>query len=229
MKAAHYRSYENYVCRMRELHERAGHVWSRQHELEARQGIRSVTRGMGPPRQSGPLPAESLGDVDSGAVQVAGGPVGFIDVCVIGMGVLLREAEVAYARRTHMYLCEKTCVVRLELPTSKTDVTAIGCSRSWGCICSAAASPLCVFHSAQRHLQLIDRLFGHMDREQTQRPLFPGLDGRTCAKDGVVKAIDAVAAVMTADDWDSQSMLERQKLGWLDYNFHAIAQSVHVW
>ena len=204
MKAAHYRSYENYVCRMRELHERAGHHWSRQHELEARHGIRSGTRGMGPPRQSGPLPAESLCGISNEAVQVAGGPVGFVDVCVLGMGFLLREAEIAYARRAHMHLCTETSVVRLELPTSKTDVTAIGCSRSWGCICSASASPLCVFHSAQRHLLLIDGLFGHMDDGEFQRPLFPGLDGRTCAKDGVVKAIDAVAEHMGLPLLDQQ-------------------------
>ena len=55
MKALGYRSFSNYVSRIKELHILEGHVWTAQHAMEAAQGNRSVTRGQGPPRQSAPL------------------------------------------------------------------------------------------------------------------------------------------------------------------------------
>ena len=56
MKKKGYRSFPNYVSRVKELHIRAGFDWSQRHALEVTEISRSVTRGAGPPRQSAELP-----------------------------------------------------------------------------------------------------------------------------------------------------------------------------
>ena len=63
------------------------------------------------------------------------GPVGFIDVGVIGCGFLLREAELAFARKPHQALDLERDRASLELSVSKADACTIGCVRTWGCTC----------------------------------------------------------------------------------------------
>ena len=76
MKAKGYRSLANYVSTMKQEHVRAGYSWTHQHELEARQGVRSATRGQGPPRQSAPMVVEDLVLLALGTDSVVqGGPV----------------------------------------------------------------------------------------------------------------------------------------------------------
>ena len=60
MKARGYRSFANYASRAKEEHVKSGHTWSELHELEVRQGTRSVLRGAGPSRQSAALRLEDL-------------------------------------------------------------------------------------------------------------------------------------------------------------------------
>ena len=122
---------------------------------------------------------------------------------------MLREIELACARFSHMFLDREQRVVCLELPCSKTDPTAIGCSRSWGCICTGKVEeeddpcPYCtaVFHEDRLRLQ-----FGKGAKEvmPADLPLFPTIEGRTVYKEAVVKTIEAMAQQLgepLADPW----------------------------
>ena len=51
----------------------------------------------------------------------------------LGCAFMLREIEVAFAKVDHVHLDAETAKVRLQLPVSKRDPRATGCSRSWQC------------------------------------------------------------------------------------------------
>ena len=60
MKRHGYRSFSQYITRARDLHIKCGFAWSPKLVQEASQGVRSVTRGQGPPRQSAPLDVDAV-------------------------------------------------------------------------------------------------------------------------------------------------------------------------
>eukprot|EP00971_Amphidinium_carterae_P030469 599430-Amphidinium_carterae.1 len=59
-KAGGYRSYTNYLYRAKERHIELGYMWTAELELYAGRCKRSVLRGLGPGKQSLPLPVERL-------------------------------------------------------------------------------------------------------------------------------------------------------------------------
>ena len=108
---------------------------------------------------------------------------------------MLREIELAFARREHMTLTSDGRVM-LNLPVSKTDPRALGCTRVWGCVCAGAGSPdSCIFHAAQDHQTYLDGRFGDED-ESPGLPLFPNFFGHTVSKHAVVETIESVAELM---------------------------------
>ena len=197
MKEYGYRSFGNYVSSMKQLHIKAGFQWSALHELEAKQGARSVTRGQGPPRQSAPLDVDAFAKLDLGMVPLAaGGPVNPGGMALLGSAFLLREIEVAYARLSHLRVDPKARRAHLHLPVSKTDVMAVGCTRVWGCTClEAEPSADCAYHVAHKHLQLVHARLGITvgDPLCETLPLFPSCDGETVTKAAVVATIEQIA------------------------------------
>lgn len=198
MKAQGYRSFANYVSAAKQEHVRAGHCWTERHEQEARQGQRSVTRGQGPPRQSAPLDVEEVAKLkmETGAL-VAGGPINPQGAVFLGSSFLLREIEVAYARLNHLRLDRKHSRVMLDLPVSKTDPTAVGCTRVWGCTCLDPALPCgdCVFHAAAAHLEIVHASLGIEPTDPLSQvlPLFPDEAGDTVTKAAMVGTIEQIA------------------------------------
>ncbi len=158
MKARGYRSFSNYVTAMKIEHIKAGFAWTAQHELEARQGLRSVTRGQDPPKQAAPLVVEDVYKLEVGMAPVAPhGPLNPVGCFFLGSAYMLREIEAAFARLSHMKLNFEKKRASLELPVSKTDPTAVGCSGAWGCTCEVVKgkeliSIDCVFHAAAAHV-----------------------------------------------------------------------------
>jgi hypothetical protein len=118
---------------------------------------------------------------------------------VLGSAFLLREIELAHARAKRMSVDERKRIVTLHLPISKTDPTAIRCSRSWGCVCCDdllfrdKAVP-CPYHHALSHVHSLCRHF-HVDSTNWPEdvPLFPTVDMRTVYEEAVVATIDAFA------------------------------------
>ena len=202
MKLGGFRSFQNYVSRIKDLHVRAGFTWSPQHAMEASQGLRSVTRGQGPARQSAPLDVDQVKQLQLPPAAIcSGGPINPEGVIVIGSAFLLREIELAFARARHMTLDASKLTVRLELPVAKNDPAAIGCARVWGCLCPADrrgedSAMTCPYHTAEAHVLALQKLFGAPGTGELEGtlPLFPCVLGRTVSKESVVKTIEGVAS-----------------------------------
>ena len=127
MKMHGYRSFSTYPSRAKEAHVAAGHTWAPRHELDATESVRSVTQGQGLPRQSAPLPIESVAGLDLGFQALCqGGLVNPRDTAVLESAFILREIELAAARLLHVHVDTSACRFSLKLPISKTDLTAVG-------------------------------------------------------------------------------------------------------
>ena len=210
MKAKGYRSLANYISTIKQEHVRAGHAWTHQHELEAKQGVRSATRGQGPPRQSAPLVVDDLVLLTLGAdAVVQGGPVNPGGAVFLGAAFLLREIELAYARLAHLHLNTAKLRVSLDLPVSKTDPSAVGCTRVWGCTCQAPmVTGDCVYHAAAAHLAIVHAVLGIASGDPLAQalPLFPDAGGDTVSKAAVVGTIEFIAARLDEPLLDAQGL-----------------------
>ena len=197
MKAMGYRSFSNYVSAVKQSHVKAGFRWTAQHELESKQGLRSVTRGQGPPRQSAPLVVDDVLVLELSADPLCEkGPVNPKGVFLLGAGFMLREIEVAYARLAHLRVDTVKHRVSFDLPVSKTDPTAVGCTRVWGCTCSGTTvSTDCVYHTACEHLAVAHQVLGILAGDPLAQalPLFPDVSGETVSKAATVRTIEALA------------------------------------
>ena len=202
MKARGYRSFSNYVAAMKIEHVRAGFCWTAQHDLEATQGTRSVTRGQGPPRQAAPLIVDDVLAVDAeqlAAVVAVGCPINPKVTFFLGTAFMLREIELAYARLAHLRVDAVKKRATLELPVGKTDPTAVGCVRIWGCICDAdAVRDDCVYHAAAQHLQVVFEVLEVEpgDPLVESLPLFPDVHGKTVAKAAVAALVEQLAELV---------------------------------
>ena len=88
---------------------------------------------------------------------VKGGPLDASEGYVLMAFFMVREIEGAFAQMGDVTLDRALKVVKWHLPVSKTDPTATGTSRSWGCICRSRQDP-CPYHAAERHIgQLLVR------------------------------------------------------------------------
>jgi hypothetical protein len=202
MKARGYRSFSNYVTAMKIEHVKAGFAWSAQHELECKQGIRSVTRGQGPPRQAAPLVVDDVLAIDTEALgdgMAVGAPINPRGAFFIGTAFMLREIELAYARLAHLRVDKVKKRAVLELPVSKTDPTAVGCMRVWGCVCDPGGlSKDCVYHAAEDHLRRVHLALGIAvgDPLALSLPLFPDSRGNTVTKAAVTACIERLATLV---------------------------------
>eukprot|EP00971_Amphidinium_carterae_P326317 6457021-Amphidinium_carterae.1 len=89
------------------MHIESGAVWTDELTLALRRATRAAERGLGPPRQSAPLPLERVASITSDAnALVDGAPVGGIAFILAGALFLHREIEVATARASHVSFSE---------------------------------------------------------------------------------------------------------------------------
>lgn len=76
---------------------------------------------------------------------------------------------------------------------SKTDTTAVGCERVWGCLCDGLALKPCPYHAALVLCQHKLRLFG-AETVDAQFPLFPNMLGEVPAKSSIVETYEQLAS-----------------------------------
>ena len=178
MKEADYRSAKNYMSAMKADHIAGGHPWTDQLDLAASKFNISTTRGMGPGKQSEPLDFKKLVEVDiNEVVSNPKYPVKPGFAVVLFSFFLLRELECACAQRGDMTLDRKGRTVTLKLSVSKNDPRAIGCTRSWGCVCDDIASPRsCPYHAAEALDDYIVETFPDAILDPAF-PLFPDASG----------------------------------------------------
>lgn len=91
---------------------------------------------------------------------------------------MMRELEMSSARDAYLRLDGNE--VTMMIPLHKTSIQASLTSRTLTCACSVQLSPLCPWHSAERHLV---RLSQHPAKKSGAFfPLFPGDDGEVVTK-----------------------------------------------
>ena len=182
-KAGGYLSFENYIYRAKSEHLALGltgpGAWS--HELTAamKDAIRSCTRGVGVSRQSKPLNAVAVAElqIDDTAL-VTAGPVGPKDFAVAGCFFMLREVEISSALAKHVTVSSDGLSATWLLPTSKTDHRAVGISRTWDCTCAVPGlAPACAVHSLTRQLSRVSAMADRLGVPAGDLPLFPSTNG----------------------------------------------------
>ena len=217
MKAAGYRSFPNFAVAAKDAH-LAMYPWSDELERCRRQCVASTQRGIGPPRQCMVIPIDRLAALQLGADPVVqGGPI-----CPGHWGTLcafhlVRGAEAACALASSLVLDLDAKTETWWLPASKTDPTAAGCSRTWGCVCGAAASiglytgvPACPFHAALAIVHDLRRRFGTRAGLPAHLPLFPDERGDWCARAGFV---DSIASFTVALELSTHDSMGRSQIG----------------
>ena len=152
MKAQRYRTFPGFLSAARDKHVEAGHAWSDELDRARRRYTASTQRGIGPSRQSVevcpkklaalPLSMDALHDE---------GPICPKQWAVICAFHMLRGAESSSSLAASLTINTTEFKETLLLPKSKTDVQAIGCRRTWGCVCEGTcqgANALCPYGAA---------------------------------------------------------------------------------
>ena len=122
----------------------AGYAWTEQLELEARQGVRSVLRGIGPSRQSASFDLMLMWDASPDLhSDISGAPALFTSASVVGCFWILREIELVHIRQCDVIMDRERLQATLQLSVSKTDPVALGCARTWGCVCGSQLDTPC--------------------------------------------------------------------------------------
>ncbi len=189
-----YRSFAPYVAKAKEVHLLGGFAWSPLLDLVVKKACYSVSRGVGLARQSQPFDLlQAVDAVNAGRVDLAAdAPIGWCNFLIVGTFFIMREIEIAFAVVGHVRIDLAQQKVTLLLPVSKKDPKAVGCERSWACLCRADASAPrgdCPFHAISGQLGLLERSFG--SPLHGNLPLFPDVHGRAVSKTAVVAALEA--------------------------------------
>ena len=186
-----------------------GHVWTDVLQLEAKSSVASVLRGIGPARQSATFDLQRAFSLESGCGAVPQGPVDTICALEMGCFWMLREIELSLALDKHLSVDEQNRIATLVLPCSKTDPSAVGCERSWGCVCDGSHRTPCGFHvAAEQKRRNCDRLLS-ADRSHAM-PLFPSNGATVAHKDAVVTTIENVVLAYGGLTLDAEG---RRKFG----------------
>ena len=163
--------------------------------IALRDARRASQRGMGPPKQSCPIPMERLTELEvHKAPEHEQGPLWPLRAITLGCWWLLREIELAaVAQREVSFTAHDE--VTLLLSVSKTDPRAVGATRSHRCACgSAPGAPnvlpqnLCPYCSLKRHLDLL----ASCGLAAPDAPLFPTAAGLPPSKRGIVVTITSL-------------------------------------
>ncbi|CAE7389519.1 unnamed protein product [Symbiodinium natans] len=149
-KAAGYRSAMQYLDLAKQEHIHRGHAWSEQLALAYRVCSRSCKRALGPSKQASALPMDKVPTVTRDEAMVTNGPRDPGTATIVASWWLLREIEASHARIQHLTFDHESKTVAWLLPSSKTDVAALGATRKHACSCEVLSPQLCPYHSVLR-------------------------------------------------------------------------------
>ena len=150
-KQGRYRSAAQYYSVAKSEHRSQGHEWSPALDHAISQAVRSITRGMGPASAKLDFPMELCSRDFSSDVQSAYESLQVpssaqvadpADTGIVAAWFLLRGLEISSVVCSDISFSREGRV-KLELPVSKNDPSARGCSRTHCCICSRQHDPGC--------------------------------------------------------------------------------------
>ena len=204
-KAGRYQSFDNYLARAKAEHislgSGLGGGWSVELERAYADTRRSVNRGAGSSRQSQPIDPLKVAALDLGeAPLVHRGPVAPGDFALVGIFFMLREIELTAALLGHVSFSPCASLANhssgsasLLLPTSKTDLKALGATRTWDCVCRVRdLSAACPVHALLRQRARVQGIAEDLGLEASELPLFPDARGLQVAKGASVATIVAL-------------------------------------
>ena len=196
-KAQGYRSYQNYIDTMCDIHKEQ-HSWTEDLQRARERSLRSVTRGIGPPKQCSELPVCDVFSLGTPLDAITDkGPICPVDWAVINSFHLTRGAESACALASAVVIDETRKTYTWGLPNSKCDPQAIGCRRGWGCVCEAHPPDdlgPCPYHAMLRLNRELHKRFGQNGILPPELPLFPDSTGEWVSRDGFVRTIEHMAS-----------------------------------
>ena len=152
-KAARYRSASQYFAVAKSMRMEAGHHWCQALELARAQALRSIGRGMGPAEPKLDLHLESAPTEFDAALQEVAAHAGvpqdarlpFMGATAVSASwFLLRGIEISNVQCRDVTFRSDLRQVTVQLPVSKVDQEAKGCSRTHCCICSPTHTPTCL-------------------------------------------------------------------------------------
>ena len=106
-KKGGYRSFKNYLSAVKDLHIMTGHPWTIQLDRSSRNVSRSVLRGIGPARQAGTMDVSKLPLTEVSVEPVVeGGPIGPLNLIIVGSFWLTREIEISLALTKNVFFVD---------------------------------------------------------------------------------------------------------------------------
>jgi len=202
LKAGRYRSAPSVLSQLKVDALRLGQDLSLPILKSLSDGSRACRRGMGPPRGALALDFFALGGLPPDPAPLAlHGPLAPRNALVVSAWWLLREVETANLRARHVSLKLGAIPwVEILLPTSKSDVEALGVARAHACCCGQGPyRPDCPVHSCWDHLLLLKRRFPHRFSggvAHEDMPFFPDVGGKTITKAGFTETVRAAARIL---------------------------------
>jgi len=198
-----YRSVANYVSRAKDMHIAAEWPWTDSLAREARLANAAAKRGIGPAHQCQELPVEqawriakSLEEMEGHSARHPKWPAGadrYVTVCSF---YLLREIESTILRCRDVTFDHEQQTVSVALSVSKTDPQAIGCIRTWGCVCGKRNAP-CPYHAAWvQHEYLLCQYADEQGELPTEQVFFPSNSGNVLEKEDVIVMVETLAKEM---------------------------------
>ena len=199
-KAGKYRSFQNYASAAKNAHVEAGHDWTQLLDHTRAWVTRSVSRGIGPARQSCSFVYHQLLRVPTTPMPLhSDGPHHPVRFALLSVAFLLREIEASTAVLGSWTIATDTKEISWRLPASKSDHMALGVTRTWPCTCGLDTLA-CPYHAAVEHQEwlTISKWF-----TGPCTPLCPTSKGKHPSKQAVVTTIELLATMCgqsVADD-----------------------------
>ena len=195
-KKGGYRSFANYLSAAKTRHVEGPppEEWTQLLDHTGRWVSKSVSRGIGPARQSCSFHFPRLCKLGRQAAPlVVGGPMQPMHLALLSSLFLLREVESGTAVASSWSFDHADLELTWNLPGSKTDPMALGTSRTWGCLCDLPEFA-CPYHLAVEH-------FGWLQRHPLYRtgamfPLFPTECGNHAPKAKVVETFELLGTLL---------------------------------
>ena len=208
MKARGYRSFPGFLSAAKDSHVSEGHSWNDELERAKRRYTASTQRGIGPPRQSIEINLYQLMNTDLPEEPLHDdGPTCPKQWAVLCAFHMLRGGESACSLASSLIVDRESRTERFALSGSKMDPRAIGCTRSWGCVCPGECGgkrAVCPYNAAVQILADLTRRFGDSTgRLPADLALFPNAQGDYCTRDGFVATVAHFADLLqlqVADD-----------------------------
>ena len=196
MKEDGYRRFPNYSSAAKDLHITCGHPWPEVLAAAASHATASTQRGIGPAHQCSELMIEDVRRSWDGSVDplVAEGPADWFHMFVMSYFHVLRGMEIITANAADLVVDAVGLTESWQLSACKTDPQAIGCTRTWGCVCQPRGSTLCPVHSGLAHMAWLRTQFGDASGDLPPGlPLFPTMTGTRTTAERLTATVAAVA------------------------------------